>query len=280
MASKSQMTGMLGVYLAAAELSRQGLIVSPTSRSARGADLLVTDQECRKAWSVQVKTNAKPTNFWLVGARAADLKSDSHIYIFVSIRGNDRPEYIVVPSNHVAEKVREKPAKTSSIWYEFHRADRYSEGEGWEVFQTETLSVLGNTVGASISNSDIISSVPQEIADSVKVLAGLIRDLSLWTTDGWRRREIILEQIDGHPRVGNSIDLVDVAGEQYRNIPLIKGANRKNYVCLGKPGKLKTWFIRRYPIGIAKVEKVYFAHTDRPNEYRIYSESEWKLHGI
>lgn len=40
MASKGQMTGMLGVYLVAAELSRLGFIVSPTSRSAAGADLL------------------------------------------------------------------------------------------------------------------------------------------------------------------------------------------------------------------------------------------------
>lgn len=36
MASKHQMPGMLGVYLAAAELARLDLIVSPTSRSAAG----------------------------------------------------------------------------------------------------------------------------------------------------------------------------------------------------------------------------------------------------
>ena len=35
MANEGQMTGMLGVYLVAAELSRLGFIVSPTSRSAR-----------------------------------------------------------------------------------------------------------------------------------------------------------------------------------------------------------------------------------------------------
>jgi hypothetical protein len=48
MATTGQMTGMRGVYLVAAELTRLGFIVSPTSRSARGADLLVTDQECQK----------------------------------------------------------------------------------------------------------------------------------------------------------------------------------------------------------------------------------------
>jgi hypothetical protein len=73
------MTGMLGVYLVAAELSKLGFIVSPTSRSAAGADLLVTDQECQKAWSVQVKTNRKAISYWLVGERARHIKSDSHV---------------------------------------------------------------------------------------------------------------------------------------------------------------------------------------------------------
>jgi hypothetical protein len=88
-ASKRQphMTGMLGVYLVAAELSRLGFIVSPTSRSAAGADLLVTDQRCQKAWSVQVKTNRKAINYWLVGERARHIKSDSHVYVFVNLRG-------------------------------------------------------------------------------------------------------------------------------------------------------------------------------------------------
>ena len=129
-----QMTGMLGVHLVAAELSNLGFIVSPTSRSAAGADLLVTDQDCRKAWSVQVKTNKRAANFWLVGKHAARLVSPSHVYVFVNIRQDKRPEYLVVPSAHVAEKVAHQTSATGSEWYSFMRADRYSEGEGWELF--------------------------------------------------------------------------------------------------------------------------------------------------
>jgi hypothetical protein len=51
---------MRGVYLVASELSRLGFIASPTSRSAIGADILVTDQKCKRTYSVQVKKNAKP----------------------------------------------------------------------------------------------------------------------------------------------------------------------------------------------------------------------------
>ncbi len=124
MASKNQMTGMLGVYLVAAELSKRGFIVSPTSRSAAGADLLVTDQKCCKAWSVQVKTNNNPANFWLVGAKAKSIISDSHMYVFVNVGKGDRAEYIVVPSAHVAAKAFYEKSTTGTEWYSFPRSAR------------------------------------------------------------------------------------------------------------------------------------------------------------
>lgn len=106
MASKGQMTGMRGVYLVAAELTKRGFIVSPTSRSALGADLLVTDQRCKRAYSVQVKTNARTFNFWLIGKKAKDTISDSHIYVLVNIRSNAKRgewvELFVVPSRTLA----------------------------------------------------------------------------------------------------------------------------------------------------------------------------------
>ena len=48
MASKGMMSAMRGVYLTVAELSGVNLIVSPSSPSAIGADLLVTDHQCQK----------------------------------------------------------------------------------------------------------------------------------------------------------------------------------------------------------------------------------------
>ena len=83
--NKGQLTGMRGVYLVAAELSKRGFVVSPTSRSARGADLLATDPDCHKAFSVQVKTNARTFGFFLVGKHAASVRSESHIFVLVNI---------------------------------------------------------------------------------------------------------------------------------------------------------------------------------------------------
>ena len=107
MPSKAQTTGMRGVYLVAAELSRLGFIVSPTSRSAAGADLLVTDQACRRAYSVQVKTNARTFAFWLIGKKAKEAVSPSHIYVLVNIRDSKKNgpavEYFVLPSELIAD---------------------------------------------------------------------------------------------------------------------------------------------------------------------------------
>lgn len=135
--AKGHLTGMLGVYLVAAELSRLNFIVSPTSRGAAGADLLVTDETCNMAWSVQVKTNRKAAGFWLLSKGALTLRAQSHIYVFVNLRGDARPDYIVARSSYVADHIEISRSSTGSIWYEFHRNDRPYSGEGW----TETFSL-------------------------------------------------------------------------------------------------------------------------------------------
>jgi hypothetical protein len=84
--SNKQITGMRGVYLVAAELAKHGFIASPTSRSARGADILVTDTECKRAFSIQVKTKSTQASYWLMSRDYKRFVSDSHIYIFVSIK--------------------------------------------------------------------------------------------------------------------------------------------------------------------------------------------------
>lgn len=127
------MTGMLGVYLVAAELSKRGFIVSPTSRSAVGADLLVTDQLCKKAWSVQVKTNYKSASYWLVGPKAREIISSSHVYVFVNVGKEDRAEFIVVPSKRVAA-LASSTAYGGKIWSSFRKSALKGTGKGWKLF--------------------------------------------------------------------------------------------------------------------------------------------------
>jgi hypothetical protein len=139
MAIAKQLTGMRGVYLVAAELSRLGFIASPTSRSAIGADILATDQACSRTYSVQVKTNASTFGFWLVGAKARTMHSPSHIYVLVNIRSRkdgESVEYFVVPSEVVAAKMVSATSKTGakSEWHQFNFADAKPYRNIWSPF--------------------------------------------------------------------------------------------------------------------------------------------------
>ena len=134
-----QLTGMRGVYLVAAELSRLGFIASPTSRSAIGADILVTDQACKRTYAVQVKTNAKTFGFWLVGAKSKTYFSEAHIYVLVNLRNRKTGEvieYYVIPSKVVAEQtVYSKSAtENKSEWYQFNLPQALKFKDKWSVF--------------------------------------------------------------------------------------------------------------------------------------------------
>ena len=130
---KGQLTGMRGVYLVAAELSRLGFIASPTSRSALAADILVTDQECQRAFSVQVKTNAVTPTFWLVGKHT--VVSESHVYVLVNLKskGATGPEYFIVPSS-VIEQHTIYSKHPNSEFYSVYRKDILEYRDRWDVF--------------------------------------------------------------------------------------------------------------------------------------------------
>lgn len=141
MASKGQFTGMTGLFLVAAELSRRELIASPTSRNAQGADLLVTDAEGKRTFAVQVKTNASTFDFWLLNAHAEKLKSDSLVYALVNLR-KDRTEYFLVPSRIVARRMRISPPTQSrkSAWYSIYLEKVQEYRDNWRVFGTRGLT--------------------------------------------------------------------------------------------------------------------------------------------
>ena len=123
MATKNQLSGMQGVYLVAAELSRLGYIASPTSRSARAADILVTDQACQRAYSVQVKTNSSERSYWLLGADSKTANSPTHIYVFVLLQSkNEKASFFIVPSQFVADHTYEERFG-QDLWFSFTLQD-------------------------------------------------------------------------------------------------------------------------------------------------------------
>lgn len=123
LAISKQQTGMRGVYLVAAELSRLGYTVCPTARNAAGADLLVFDPDAARSASIDVKTNAKRATFWLVGEGAKRRCSASHFYVFLNISaspsGGEVYEYYLVPSEVVGRGMIVEKSSTGSMWYSF-----------------------------------------------------------------------------------------------------------------------------------------------------------------
>jgi len=140
MATNGQLTGMRGVFLVASEMTKCGLIVSTTSRNAIGADILATDINCTKAYSVQVKTNAKTFNFWLLSKKAVELQSKSLIYVFVNIKQKETEEieYYVVPSKYVAANY-EYQESANSDWYSISLGKIEKFKDKWNLFEIKDL---------------------------------------------------------------------------------------------------------------------------------------------
>jgi hypothetical protein len=131
MTTKGQLTGMAGVYMVAAELTQQGFIASPTSRSARGADILVADQNCKHACSLQVKTNGKNASFWLLNPHAKDMVSPTHLYVLVNII-KDRSEFFIVPSRVVARRM-DIAKQGKGMWYSISRENVKEFKDKWDL---------------------------------------------------------------------------------------------------------------------------------------------------
>jgi hypothetical protein len=134
--SKGQLTGMAGVYFVAAEASLRGLITSPTSRGAMAADLLITDTDCRRAYSLQVKTNRVTFKFWLMSSRCMEMVSPTLVYALVNLRG-EGPEYFIVPSRIIAEKivVSEASETRKHTWHSLYLKEVEDYRDAWDIFQ-------------------------------------------------------------------------------------------------------------------------------------------------
>ncbi len=125
-ANLNQQIGMLGVHLVAAEFIRRGFIVATTSREAFGADLIVTDAQCGKAWTIQVKTTGKKIANWFNVGKNANISAKNHVYVFVSFK-DDKPEFLVVDSRIVSANAHKIGAFTV-----FQRVN--AGNQGWRIF--------------------------------------------------------------------------------------------------------------------------------------------------
>jgi hypothetical protein len=105
-------TGIAGEYFVAAELSRRGFMASITLRNNDSIDIHVSKNSGSEIFAIQVKTNQYGGRSWPLNKKCELLKALNLFYVFVSLKGlTERPEYFIVPSEHIAESIKNGHAK-------------------------------------------------------------------------------------------------------------------------------------------------------------------------
>ena len=101
------LSGVAGEYFVAAELSRRGYMASVTLRNSDSIDIHASTPKGESLFAIQVKTQQIATRSWPLNTKAEKLASPNLYYVFVSFKGMlERPDYFIVPSVIVAERVR------------------------------------------------------------------------------------------------------------------------------------------------------------------------------
>lgn len=140
------MTGTAGEHYVMYRLARMGYLPALTRGGSPSVDILVANSDGTRTIAIQVKTSTsawyqyardteKP-NYWIwdVNNRATTLRADRLFYAFVDLRnGSDEkkePEVFIVPSNDVADLVKEDHTKYMFWIYE---EDVHKYREMWDL---------------------------------------------------------------------------------------------------------------------------------------------------
>ena len=70
-------------------------------------DILIINGNNNKQYAIQVKTTMHKKKSWMLSKKNEKLYADNIFYVFVSLNELEIPEFHVVPSKVVAEKIKE-----------------------------------------------------------------------------------------------------------------------------------------------------------------------------
>jgi hypothetical protein len=91
----NHVTGNIGLYWTCYQLSRRGWNAMPTSRNARGVDIIAYDRACSKKIAIQVKTKSKGGSIAL-GNSLDSVMGD--FWVIVNDILGDPQAYVLLPS--------------------------------------------------------------------------------------------------------------------------------------------------------------------------------------
>lgn len=98
--------GNSGEYFVAGELERRGFTVAVPMSNVKDFDLLAIERDTHQQIAIQVKTTSYKQKKWTLSKKNETLVGDKIFYVFVSLNELDVPEYHIVPSKIVANRIR------------------------------------------------------------------------------------------------------------------------------------------------------------------------------
>lgn len=101
-----QLSGVAGEYYVAAELSRRGYLAAITLRNSDGVDILVSNTNGDKLFSIQVKTTQNKSK-WILSKKIENESSKNKYFVFVNIPAeiNQPPLYKIISSEILAKHI-------------------------------------------------------------------------------------------------------------------------------------------------------------------------------
>lgn len=97
--------GNSGEYFVAGELERRGLTAAVPMSNTKDFDILAINRNNNNQYAIQVKTTTKKG--WILSKKNETLIDNNIIYVLVKLKDLDPPEYHIVPSKIVAQRLRE-----------------------------------------------------------------------------------------------------------------------------------------------------------------------------
>ncbi len=135
MKKDTQVTGNIGLYWTCFHLSRMGWNAMPTSRNARGVDIIAYNRDCSRMIAIQVKTLSKRNPVPL--GKSLD-KVMGHFWVIVNNVVTQPQTYVLLPQEVIELAHRGEKEGRVSYWLqpssycveEFHEAwDRIGNPE-------------------------------------------------------------------------------------------------------------------------------------------------------
>ena len=127
---KKQLVGNIGLYYVCYELSRRGWNAMPTSRNARGVDVVIYNQKATESHTIQVKSLSKgnPAPF---GSTLNTLIAE---YVFVVNNVFETPNIFIVDTP-TAKRLIHEGIKNGKKSYWFQQKDYVKFKDNWDIIQ-------------------------------------------------------------------------------------------------------------------------------------------------